>query len=157
MSDVAVVVNGREERLDLAPFETLLDALRNRLQLTGAKDACREGQCGACTVLVDGLAVNSCLFPARAAVGRQVLTVEGLNDVISLVLKDAMARAGAVQCGFCTPGFVVMLSSFLRDYPAPDETLVRRAMSGNLCRCTGYAQIVEAVLLASERLRARVQ
>ena len=139
--------------MDLAPFETLLDALRNRLHLTGAKDACREGQCGACTVLVDGLAVNSCLFPARAAVGREVLTVEGHNDAVSLALKEAMAVAGAVQCGFCIPGFVVMLSSLLRDTPDPDETMIRRAMSGNICRCTGYAQIVEAVLLASKRLR----
>jgi aerobic carbon-monoxide dehydrogenase small subunit len=157
MSVEIVVVNGREERMDLAPFETLLDALRNRLHLTGAKDACREGQCGACTVLVDGLAVNSCLFPARAAVGREVLTVEGHNDAVSLALKEAMAVAGAVQCGFCIPGFVVMLSSLLRDTPEPDETMIRRAMSGNICRCTGYAQIVEAVLLASKRLRGSAQ
>jgi aerobic carbon-monoxide dehydrogenase small subunit len=157
MSVVTVVVNGREERMDLAPFETLLDALRNRLHLTGAKDACREGQCGACTVLVDGLAVNSCLFPARAAVGREVLTVEGHNDAVSLALKEAMAVAGAVQCGFCIPGFVVMLSSLLRDTADPDETMIRRAMSGNICRCTGYAQIVEAVLLASKRLRGSAQ
>lgn len=157
MSDVTIIVNGRKERLVLAPFETLLDALRNRLHLTGAKDACREGQCGACTVLVDDLAVSSCLFPARAAVGRQVRTVEGLDDAVSMALKDAMARAGAVQCGFCTPGFVVMLSSLLRDTLDPGETVIRRAISGNLCRCTGYAQIVEAVLSACERLRGSVQ
>lgn len=152
MTRVTSTINGRDETFEAAPLETLLDVLRNRLFLTGTKDGCREGECGSCTVLVDGRPVNSCIFPAQAVAGRVVETVEGLRDEIAEALRGAMAAAGAVQCGYCTPGFVVMLTSLLRSRPNPDEALIRQAIVGNICRCTGYAQIVDAVLAAARQL-----
>ncbi|GJE29661.1 (2Fe-2S)-binding protein [Methylobacterium organophilum] len=153
MTDVAATINGREEILPVAPLESLLDALRHRLFLTGAKGGCHEGVCGACTVLVDGVPVNSCLYPAEAVAGHHVETVEGLTDLVARAVQESMVAAGAVQCGYCTPGFVVMLTSLLRAEPAPDEDRIRRALMGNLCRCTGYAQIVDAALAAARRLQ----
>jgi aerobic carbon-monoxide dehydrogenase small subunit len=148
--ELELTVNGRSHRLDAAPASTLLDVLREDLGLTGTKEGCAEGECGACTVLVDGRPVDSCLYAAHAAAGRAVTTVEGVGapDRPSPI-QQAMVDAGAVQCGFCTPGFVMTLTALLEENPRPDEAQVRTALAGNLCRCTGYAQIVDAVLAVS--------
>ena len=139
-------VNGRPERLELEGHETLLDVLRDDLNLTGTKEGCREGECGACTVLVNGRAVDSCIYAAMAAHDADVETVEGLaNNGRLNSLQSAFAESGGVQCGFCTPGFLMMLTALLYKYPGPDRVQVRDALSGNICRCTGYAQIEEAV------------
>ena len=139
-------VNGRTERLKLQGHETLLDVLRDDLNLTGTKEGCREGECGACTVMVNGLAVDSCIYAAMAAHEAEVETVEGLaNNGMLNSLQTAFAESGGVQCGFCTPGFLMMLTALLDKYPHPDRVQVRDALSGNICRCTGYAQIEEAV------------
>jgi aerobic carbon-monoxide dehydrogenase small subunit len=141
-----LTVNGRVHRLDVAGDETLLRTIRDRLGLTGTKEGCVEGECGACTVLVDGAPVDSCIYPTLAVGSRPVTTIEGIGDDRATPLQEAMTRAGAVQCGFCTPGFVVTLTALLVENPAPTEIEVRDALSGNLCRCTGYAQIVDAVI-----------
>jgi carbon-monoxide dehydrogenase small subunit len=145
MTAVTATVNGRAESFDVRPMETLMDALRDRLHLRGTKEGCREGDCGACTVLLDGLPVDSCIYPAQAAHGRRVDTIEGLRDALGMRIQRAMVAAGAIQCGYCTPGIVVVLNALLRHDPAPDEGTIRAALVGNICRCTGYSQIVEAV------------
>ena len=139
-------VNGEDLEVDVSGSELLSDVLRSKLNLTGVKEGCREGECGACTVLVDGKPVNSCGYIAHAAKGREIETIEGLNDALSMRIKRAIVEIGGVQCGYCTPGIIVMLSALLRRHAAPDEALIRQALSGNICRCTGYAQIVDAVL-----------
>lgn len=145
--ELTLVVNGIPRRLDVEPHATLLRVLRDRLGLTGTKEGCDEGECGACTVLVDGQAVDSCLMPALAVSGSEVTTVEGLAQGGRLsALQRAFIEAGGVQCGFCTPGFLMTLTAFLRENPAPTEAEIREAVAGNICRCTGYSQIVEAVL-----------
>jgi aerobic carbon-monoxide dehydrogenase small subunit len=153
MSQVKACVNGRDETFEPDPAESLLDTLRFRLHLRGVKDGCREGHCGACTVIIDGVVVDSCLYFAQAADGRTIETAEGLKDSVGLAVQDAMAAGGGIQCGFCTPGMVTSLTALLRQYPDPDDNLIREAIAGNLCRCTGYAQIVEAALAAAARLR----
>ena len=145
MTQVSITVNGRAERFVISPMETLMDALRERLHMRGTKEGCREGECGACTVLVDGLPVDSCIYAAQAADQRCVETIEGLRDALGLRVQRAMVAAGGVQCGYCTPGIVVLLNALLRENPAPDEATIRAALVGNICRCTGYSQIVEAV------------
>ena len=142
---LTATVNGREERVEVEPLEKLMDTLRDRLHLRGTKEGCREGECGACTVLVDGMPVNSCIYASLQAEGRQVETIEGLDNALTRSIQDAIVDCGGVQCGYCTPGFVVMITALLRRHPDADEALVRAALSGNICRCTGYAQIVDAV------------
>lgn len=144
--ELRLELNGRTQVLDAEPAATLLDVLRIDLGLTGTKEGCVEGECGACTVLIDGRPVDSCIYPAHAVAGRSVTTIEGVGPVVATPLQDAMVRSGAVQCGFCTPGFVMTLTALLCDEPDPDEQTIRRAMAGNICRCTGYAQILDAVL-----------
>ena len=156
MPMLTITVNGREERLEVEVLEKLMDTLRNRLHLRGTKEGCREGECGACTVLVDGMPVNSCIYAAMQAQGRQIETIEGLDDALTRSIQDAIVDCGGVQCGYCTPGFVVMITALLRRRPDADEALVREALSGNICRCTGYAGIVDAVqqVVASNAGRA---
>ncbi len=145
-------LNGREVATAIDPRETLYDTLRERLRLTGTKGACLEGECGSCTVLLDGLPVTSCLVLTVQADGRQVTTIEGLADGPNLsILQDEFVRAGAVQCGYCTPGLLVAATALLRDNPTPTADQVRRGLEGNLCRCTGYMKIVDAVLAAATR------
>ena len=147
-------VNGNSYQVvDGHPSESLLWVLRERLELSGSKNACEEGECGSCTVLVDGKILCSCLVLGEAAVGREITTIEGLgsDDEISDVQK-AFVEAGAVQCGFCTPGLIVTIEHLLKEDPNPDELTVREAISGNLCRCTGYGRILEAVRIASKNL-----
>lgn len=143
-------LNGREVTVSVDPRETLFDTLRERLRLTGTKGACLEGECGSCTVLLDGEPVTSCLVMALQVDGREVVTVEGLADNGQLSsLQAAFVRAGAVQCGYCTPGLLVSATALLRKNPRPSEDEVRHGLAGNLCRCTGYNKIIDAVLDAS--------
>lgn len=145
--DFALTINGR--RVDIAhasPGASLLEVLREQAHLTGTKGACEEGECGSCSVLVDGELTCSCLVMAVAAIGRSVVTVEGLgDDPVTHRVQEAMVAAGAVQCGFCTPGFVVAATDLLRREPNPDSSMIQEALAGNLCRCTGYGRIVDAV------------
>ena len=154
-----LTVNGIDcQVIDGHPSESLLWVLRERLELSGSKNACEEGECGSCTVLVDGEIVCSCLVLAASAVGREITTIEGLGseDEISDVQK-AFVDAGAVQCGFCTPGLLVAIDQLLNTDPDPDDLTVREAISGNLCRCTGYGRILEAVRIASKNRKAQNQ
>jgi aerobic carbon-monoxide dehydrogenase small subunit len=148
---IRVVVNGRERELDVAPPALLLDVLRDHLDLKGAKRSCDTQVCGACTVLVDGLAVSACTYLAVEADGRSVVTVEGLADGESLhPLQRAFLEAGAVQCGFCTSGMLLTARALLDEQTRPTRDDVLHYLRGSLCRCTGYRKIVEAILAASE-------
>ena len=150
---VELNVNGTVYDLSLEPRKTLLAVLRDRLGLTGTKEGCSTGDCGACTVLIDGEPVTSCLVLAVAAEGREVTTVEGVADVDALhPVQEAMVNSGGLQCGFCTPGFIVSSYGLLQKNAEPAEDEIRRALAGNLCRCTGYTKIVEAVQAAAKRM-----
>jgi carbon-monoxide dehydrogenase small subunit len=148
-----LTVNGEARDLRIHPTRTLLDALRDQLGLTGTKECCAEGECGACTVLVDGQAVNSCLVLAAEVDGHQVTTIEGLAypDRLS-PLQEAFLEAGAVQCGFCIPGMVMSAQYLLNRNPLPTLEEIREGLSGNLCRCGGYNQICTAVSTAAREL-----
>jgi aerobic carbon-monoxide dehydrogenase small subunit len=149
---VELTVNGDRYEADGWAGESLLTTLRDRLALPGSKNACEQGECGSCSVLLDGELVCSCLVLAAQADGHDVVTVEGLseNGVLHAV-QEAFADAGAVQCGFCTPGLVVAAADLLRRVPEPTDDEIREALSGNLCRCTGYAKILDAVHAAARR------
>lgn len=151
---VTLTVNGQRRTVTTEPNKTLLYLLRDTLGLHGAKDACGgEGECGACTVLMDGQPVNSCLVLAGQADGHEILTIEGLAENGHLhPLQRAFVEAGAVQCGFCTPGAILAAKALLDHSPAPTDDEIREALSGNLCRCTGYAKMIEAVHRAAEEL-----
>ena len=152
--NIRFAVNGREVSVETDAETRLLDVLREDLHLTGTKEGCGEGECGACTVLLDGLPVNSCLIPAPQVEGRDVLTIEGLAEGNHLhPLQAAFVEQGAVQCGFCTPGFVLSAYALLRSNSAPTDEEILTALEGNLCRCTGYGKIVTAVRSAAERMR----
>ncbi len=147
-----LTVNGEPREADVWPGESLLYALRERLGLPGSKNACEQGECGSCSVLLDGKLVCSCLVLAMQADGHEVLTVEGLAEPGSVhPVQEAFVEAGAVQCGFCTPGLVVATADLLAGNPDPSHDEIREALSGNLCRCTGYQKIFDAVRLAAER------
>jgi aerobic carbon-monoxide dehydrogenase small subunit len=149
---VDVTVNGERLEADVWPGESLLTTLRDRLGLPGSKNACEQGECGSCSVLVDGVLVCSCLVLSAQVDGHEVVTVEGLGAGGSPDrVQEAFADAGAVQCGFCTPGLVVAADDLLRRIPNPTDDEIREALSGNLCRCTGYAKILDAVHLAAGR------
>ena len=147
-----MTVNGERAEADVWEGESLLYALRERFGLPGSKNACEQGECGSCSVLLDGELVCSCLVLAAQADGHEIVTVEGLGGEDGLhPVQEAFIEAGAVQCGFCTPGLVVAAADLLRRSPEPTEDEIREALSGNLCRCTGYGKIFEAVRLAAER------
>jgi len=149
-------LNGRDVEVDVPPGRRLLDLLREDLGLTGTKEGCGEGECGACTVVVDGQPRLACLTAAIQVDGKEVLTIEGLAQSGALhPLQQAFIEAGGVQCGFCTPGIIMAAYALLSQNPHPTREEVRAWLSGNLCRCTGYEQIVEAVLLAAKRLSSR--
>jgi carbon-monoxide dehydrogenase small subunit len=153
--EVRMRVNGEGVRAHVEPRKTLADFLREDCALTGTHLGCEHGVCGACTVLVDGEAVRSCLMFAVQAQGREVTTVEGIappGGQLSPV-QEAFREAHGLQCGFCTPGFIVSVTAFLRDHPDPSEEEIRAGLSGNLCRCTGYQGILEAVRIAARSLR----
>lgn len=150
---IELAVNGEATTVDVDPLARLLDVLRDELGLYGVKDGCGEGECGACAVILDGRVVNSCITPAAAAAGREIVTIEGYRKTGRYrVIEQAFADAGGVQCGFCTPGIVMATESILAADTRPTDEQIRHGLSGNLCRCTGYTMIVEAVRLASERL-----
>ncbi len=139
-------LNGQKVHLEVAPGATLATVLRDQLRLIGTKIGCEEGECGACTVLVDGQPVDSCLYLALKAAGRDVITVEGLSQNGTLhPLQSAFVEHGAVQCGYCTPGMLMSAVALLKEKPHPSEDEIRRAISGNLCRCTGYLSIIRAI------------
>ncbi len=156
MPTLNMAVNGRAVSVQVQPGDMLADVLREQLGLIGTKIGCREGECGACTVLVDGEAIVSCIYPALKAEGHAVTTVEGLShDGEMDIIQQAFVEKAAAQCGYCTPGFVMAVEALLRRNPQPTLQEVEEALAGNLCRCTGYYQIKEAVELAVERLAAR--
>jgi aerobic carbon-monoxide dehydrogenase small subunit len=149
---IALTVNGEPHEADVWGGESLLFALRERLGLPGSKNACEQGECGSCSVLLDGTLVCACLVLAAQADGHEVVTVEGLVEEGRLHrVQEAFVQAGAVQCGFCTPGLVVATADLLERSPDPSEDEIREALSGNLCRCTGYTKIFDAVRLAASR------
>lgn len=148
--NVTLTVNGASRTAEVEATTTLVEMLRGPLGLTGTKVGCGRGECGACTVILDGRPVNSCIVFAAQCDGRDVLTIEGLSENGELHrIQRAFVEAGAVQCGYCTPGMVMSAYALLRDNPHPDREEIRRAIAGNLCRCTGYVKIVEAVERAS--------
>lgn len=151
MRVVECTINGEASRFAVAPFRTLLDALRHELGLTGTKKGCDVGDCGACTVLVDGAPLNACLMLAVEAQGRRIETVEGLAPAPGELhpLQRNFMRCGAAQCGFCTPGILMMAKALLAGNPRPTEAEIRFGLAGNICRCTGYTKIVEAVALTA--------
>jgi carbon-monoxide dehydrogenase small subunit len=147
---IELTVNGERRKADVWPGESLLFVLRERLELPGSKNACEQGECGSCSVLLDGELVCACLVLGAQVDGRAVVTVEGLaSDGVLHRVQEAFADAGAVQCGFCTPGFIVAAADLLRRVPNPGDDAIREALSGNLCRCTGYAKILDAVRAAA--------
>ncbi|HYI74049.1 MAG TPA: (2Fe-2S)-binding protein [Gaiellaceae bacterium] len=149
---IELTVNGERRETDVWAGESLLTTLRDRLELPGSKNACEQGECGSCSVLLDGELVCACLVLAAQADGHAVVTVEGLAGGDGLhPVQEAFADAGAVQCGFCTPGFVVAAADLLERRPDPSDDEIREALSGNLCRCTGYAKILDAVHVAAGR------
>ena len=147
-------LNGEPVSMEIEPHLTLLQLLRDRLELMGTKEGCGMGECGACTVLVDGRTVNSCILPAMEVDGKSVTTIEGLTDARGNLhpIQKAFIDYGAVQCGFCSPGMVLSAKALLDENPKPTEEEIRHGIAGNLCRCTGYLQIVQAIKAASGQL-----
>jgi carbon-monoxide dehydrogenase small subunit len=153
---ISLIINGTEEGLQVPSNMTLLHALRDKLGFTGTKNGCEAGECGACTVLVDGEPMNSCLVLAVELNGKEITTVEGLSENGKLTpIQQAFADLNAVQCGYCTPGMLMAATALLRRNPHPSETDIQEALLGNLCRCTGYQRIIDAVLKASRNGGAR--
>ncbi|MFO1083033.1 MAG: (2Fe-2S)-binding protein [Reyranellaceae bacterium] len=153
-----LTINGERHELMVEPHWSLLQVLRGELGMTGTKENCLEAECGVCTVLLDGKAVNSCILLAEQCRGRSIVTIEGLGDPEHLhPLQAAFIEQGAVQCGYCTPGMILAAKSFLDERPGhvPSEAEVREALSGTLCRCTGYQKIVDAVIAAARQMNAR--
>lgn len=151
---VRLQVNGVEHAVEAWPMQRLLDVLREELRLTGVKEGCGEGECGACSVLVDGTLVNSCLLPVCQVEGASITTVEGLAEKGQLhPVQKAFMDCGGTQCGFCTPGMVMAVVNLLKQNPNPSEEDIRRSIAGNLCRCTGYVRIIEAVMQAAQAIQ----
>jgi carbon-monoxide dehydrogenase small subunit len=153
--EIAFTVNGAAKVVKAYPMERLLDVLRQELKLTGAKEGCGEGECGSCSVLMEGVLVNSCLVPVLQAAGSSVVTIEGIAEGETLhALQEAFLECGGAQCGICTPGMILAACHLLEGNPEPTTEEIREGLAGNLCRCTGYAQIVEAVAEAARRRTA---
>jgi aerobic-type carbon monoxide dehydrogenase small subunit (CoxS/CutS family) len=152
---ISVTLNGRARDLDVAPHQTVLQLLRDTLGIFDAKEGCGEGVCGACTVLLDGRPISSCLVLAPTVRGRSIVTLRGIEDDGEVhPLQELLVRHGAVQCGFCTPGMVLTALAFLERHPRPDREAIRDALAGNLCRCTGYTKILDAIEAYAAGLQA---
>ena len=151
---IALTVNGQPRTVSVWPMERLLDVIREQLALTGTKEGCGEGECGACSILLDGQIANSCLIPALQADGSEITTIEGIGCGEELAaLQRAFVEYGGAQCGICTPGMIVAAVALVRQNPEPSEADLRKGLAGNLCRCTGYMRIFEAVMSASQKAR----
>ena len=150
---IKFVVNGFEKEIAVEPWWSLAHVLREELDLTGTKVSCNEGDCGACTVLIDGKAVKSCIYPAIKAIGKNILTIEGLSSKNGELhkIQESFIENFAIQCGYCTPGMIMTTKALLEENPNPNEEEVREYLQGNLCRCTGYKKIVEAVLYSAQK------
>lgn len=149
--EIKCTVNGESKTLHAYPMARLLDVLREELRLTGTKEGCGEGECGACSVLIDGALVNSCLVPVLQAEGAEIKTIEGIANQEQLhAVQEAFIACGGAQCGICTPGMVIAAVNLLEKIPQPDEAEIRTGLAGNLCRCTGYMKIFEAVVSACQ-------
>lgn len=153
---ITIKVNGEKRELEVTPYTRLLDLLREDLGLTGVKEGCGKGECGACTVIMNGELTASCLVPAPQADQAEIITVEGLGNKDDLhPIQEAFVEAGAVQCGYCIPGMVLAGKRLLDENSSPSEKEVRYGLSGNICRCTGYAKIIDAVMLAADKLAVK--
>lgn len=154
MKQIKVTVNGVLYELSVQPWETLLHVIREHLGLTGTKEGCGLGECGACTIIMDGKTVNSCLVLAVEADNRVITTIEGLANGDELhPIQEAFIKCGGLQCGFCTPGMIMSAKALLEENPSPDEGEIRKAIAGNFCRCTGYTKIIESIKVAAENMR----
>ena len=154
--EILLKINGINYHLSIEPRRTLVEVLRENLGLTGTKKSCNEGDCGACTVLMDGRPVASCLVLAMDAQGKEILTIEGLSEGEKLhPIQEAFLKHGGIQCGFCTPGMVMSAKALLDENPGPTTSEVRKAISGNLCRCTGYQHIVDSIMAASKMMEKK--
>lgn len=155
---ITLFVNGKEYELNVESDELLIDVLRDKLRLTGTKKGCGTGDCGACTIILDGRAVTSCLILAVAVNGKEIITIEGLEQSGQLhPIQEAFVQHGAIQCGFCTPGMIMTTKTILDANPNPTEAEIRAGIAGNLCRCTGYTKIVEAIQAAAVRMNGGVE
>lgn len=149
--EIELIINGHLHEVVVKPMESLLDVIRNRLGLLGAKKGCNVGECGSCTLIMDGMPVRSCLVLAVTANGKNIITIEGLAEGGRLhPLQEAFVQHGAMQCGFCTPGMIISAKALLDDNPDPSEEEIKEAIEGNLCRCTGYTGIIRAIRAAAE-------
>ena len=154
--EIVLKVNGINYQVEVEPWRTLVEVLRETLGLTGTKKSCNEGECGACTVMMDGRPIASCLVLAMDAQGKEIVTIEGLSEGERLhPIQEAFLKHGAIQCGFCTPGMVISAKALLDQNPRPTVTEVRKAISGNLCRCTGYQHIVDSIMAASKMMEKK--
>lgn len=158
MNDIILTVNGKSYELSVRPWASLLEVLREDLGLTGTKEGCGVGECGACTVIMNGEAVNACMIPAPEADGKEIITIEGLSDGDKLhPVQQAFLDAGGLQCGFCTPGMILSAKALLDANNDPGDEEIRKGLEGNFCRCTGYTKIFESVKLAAKRIRMQHQ
>ena len=154
MKQVELTVNGTLYKLSVQPWETLVEVIRDNLGLTGTKEGCGLGECGVCTVIMDGKTVNSCLVLATEADGKQITTIEALADGEKLhPIQEAFIEQGGLQCGFCTPGMIMSAKALLDENPSPDEEEIRKGIAGNFCRCTGYTKIIESVKAAARNIQ----
>ena len=153
MITISFILNGKPVTMDVRPEQSLLGALREDLDVTGPKEGCAVGECGACTVIMDGRAVKTCIIPAAQADGTEIITVDGLaSGEVLHPIQEAFIECNAVQCGFCTAGFIMTGLAYVQSHPHPTRDEIRRALSGNLCRCTGYEQIIDAVEMYANSL-----
>jgi len=156
VKEINITVNNKPYQLSIPPWRTLLEVIREDLGLTGTKEGCGLGECGACTVIMEGKAVNSCLVLATEADGKQITTIEGLADGDKLhPLQQAFVDHGGLQCGFCTPGMIMSAKALLDENPTPSEEEIKRGIAGNLCRCTGYTKIIESIKAAAENMEEK--
>ncbi len=156
MKQIRLVVNGKSYKISIPPWRTLLEVIREDLKLTGTKEGCGLGECGACTVIMDGRTVNSCLVLAAEADGKQITTIEGLADGDKLhPIQQAFVDHGGLQCGFCTPGMIMSAKALLDEKPTPTEDEIKRGIAGNLCRCTGYTKIIESIKAVAEDIEGK--